>query len=32
LYREVVGEDTWASLADQFADEAYATVKGYVRT
>ena len=25
-------EDTWASLADQFADEAYATVKGYVRT
>ena len=27
-----VGEDTWASLADQFADEAYATVKGYVRT
>ncbi len=28
----VVGEDTWASLADQFADEAYATVKGYVRT
>jgi SAM-dependent methyltransferase len=36
LYRELVGqddtEDTWASLADQFADEAYATVKGYVRT
>jgi S-adenosylmethionine-dependent methyltransferase len=32
LYRGVVGEDTWASLADQFADEAYATVKGYVRT
>ena len=27
-----MGEDTWASLADQFADEAYATVKGYVRT
>jgi S-adenosylmethionine-dependent methyltransferase len=27
-----VGEDTWAGLADQFADEAYATVKGYVRT
>jgi SAM-dependent methyltransferase len=27
-----VGEDIWASLADQFADEAYATVKGYVRT
>ncbi len=27
-----MGEDTWASLADQFADEAYASVKGYVRT
>jgi SAM-dependent methyltransferase len=27
-----VGEDTWATLADQFADDAYATVKGYVRT
>jgi SAM-dependent methyltransferase len=27
-----VGEDTWASLADQFADEAYASVKGYIRT
>ena len=25
-------EDTWASLADKFADEAYASVKGYVRT
>ncbi|HET7386329.1 MAG TPA: methyltransferase [Nocardioidaceae bacterium] len=25
-------EDSWAALADQFADEAYATVKGYVRT
>lgn len=24
--------DTWASLADQFADGAYASVKGYVRT
>lgn len=24
--------DTWAALADQFADEAYATVKGRVRT
>ncbi len=24
--------DTWASLADQFADEAYASVKGQVRT
>jgi SAM-dependent methyltransferase len=30
----VVSDDTWASssLADQFVDEAYATVKGYVRT
>jgi SAM-dependent methyltransferase len=28
----VVGDDTWASLADQFADEAYASVKGRVRT
>jgi ubiquinone/menaquinone biosynthesis C-methylase UbiE len=27
-----VGDDIWASLADQFADAAYATVKGYVRT
>jgi len=27
-----VGDDTWASLADQFSDEAYASVKGYVRT
>lgn len=27
-----MGEDTWASLADQFADEAYASVKGRVRT
>jgi SAM-dependent methyltransferase len=27
-----VGDDTWASLAGRFADEAYATVKGYVRT
>jgi SAM-dependent methyltransferase len=27
-----VGEDTWAGLADQFADEAYASVKGRVRT
>ena len=25
-------DDIWAGLADQFADEAYATVKGYVRT
>jgi SAM-dependent methyltransferase len=29
---EAARVDTWASLADQFADEAYATVKGYVRT
>jgi S-adenosylmethionine-dependent methyltransferase len=28
----VVGDDTWASLADRFVDEAYASVKGYVRT
>jgi SAM-dependent methyltransferase len=27
-----VADDSWAGLADQFADEAYATVKGYVRT
>jgi ubiquinone/menaquinone biosynthesis C-methylase UbiE len=27
-----VGDDTWAGLADKFADEAYASVKGYVRT
>ena len=27
-----MAEDTWAALADLFADEAYATVKGYVRT
>jgi S-adenosylmethionine-dependent methyltransferase len=27
-----VGDDTWARLADQFADEAYASVKGHVRT
>jgi S-adenosylmethionine-dependent methyltransferase len=32
LYRGVVGDDTWAGLADQFADEAYASVKGRVRT
>jgi SAM-dependent methyltransferase len=31
-YLRAVGEDTWASLADQFADEAYASVKGRVRT
>ena len=28
----VVSDDTWAGLADQFADGAYATVKGRVRT
>ena len=27
-----VGDDTWANLADHFADEAYASVKGLVRT
>jgi SAM-dependent methyltransferase len=27
-----VGDDTWAGLADTFADQAYATVKGLVRT
>jgi SAM-dependent methyltransferase len=27
-----VGDDDWAGLADLFADEAYASVKGYVRT
>jgi len=27
-----VDDDTWADLADQFADEAYASVKGLVRT
>jgi len=27
-----VTDDTWAGLADKFADEAYASVKGYVRT
>jgi S-adenosylmethionine-dependent methyltransferase len=31
-YLGVVGDDTWAGLADQFADEAYASVKGRVRT
>lgn len=28
----MVSDDTWADLADQFADEAYASVKGLVRT
>jgi S-adenosylmethionine-dependent methyltransferase len=27
-----VSEDTWAGLADKFADDAYASVKGFVRT
>jgi len=27
-----VHDDIWAGLADRFADEAYASVKGYVRT
>jgi S-adenosylmethionine-dependent methyltransferase len=27
-----VSDDAWAGLADKFADEAYASVKGYVRT
>ena len=27
-----VGEDTWADLVERFADDAYASVKGYVRT
>src|SRR6478752_2214531 len=31
-YVDLMGEDLWADLADQFADEAYASVKGYVRT
>jgi SAM-dependent methyltransferase len=28
----MMGDDIWAGLADKFADEAYASVKGYVRT
>ena len=28
----MVGDDTWAGLADRFADDAYASVKGQVRT
>ncbi len=27
-----MSEDSWADLADQFADQAYASVKGFVRT
>ena len=32
MYLGVVGDETWAKLADRFADDAYATVKGHVRT
>src|ERR671933_2851623 len=32
MYLDVVDDDTWARLADQFVDEAYASVKGHVRT
>jgi SAM-dependent methyltransferase len=32
LYFGDVSADTWAGLADKFADDAYASVKGYVRT
>ena len=28
----MVADDTWARLADQFADDAYSSVKGLVRT
>jgi S-adenosylmethionine-dependent methyltransferase len=31
-YPGVVDDDTWAGLADQFADDAYASAKGIVRT
>lgn len=31
-YAAAMADDTWAGLADQFADGAYATVKGRVRT
>lgn len=31
-YGDRVSDDSWAALADQFADEAYASVKGQVRT
>lgn len=27
-----MGDDAWAALADRFADEAYASVKGFVRS
>jgi S-adenosylmethionine-dependent methyltransferase len=32
LYVAAVSGDSWAGLADKFADDAYASVKGYVRT
>jgi SAM-dependent methyltransferase len=32
LWVAAMTDDVWASLAVKFADEAYATVKGYVRT
>ncbi len=28
----MVGDDSWSGLADSFADDAYASVKGHVRT
>lgn len=31
-YGGVVTDDSWSSLADRFVDEAYASVKGHVRT
>jgi S-adenosylmethionine-dependent methyltransferase len=31
-YVGMMEDDTWATLADRFTDEAYASVKGYVRT
>ncbi len=31
-YRDVMDVDQWADLADQFADGAYASAKGFVRT
>jgi len=31
-YLGAVGDDIWAGLVDQFADKAYASVKGHVRT
>jgi hypothetical protein len=31
-YVGVVSDDIWAELVNRFADDAYASVKGYVRT